>query len=194
MYEDELYIDGYEKIAGVDESGRGSLAGPLVAAAVILYKKKRMIEEINDSKKLSPYKRELIFKKIIRSSICWSVVKIPPRKIDSISINKANEIAFKEAVNELKIKPDIVLADFISTDPGDGYLRIVKGDSISVSIAAASIIAKVIRDRIMLKLAREYPQYGFDHNKGYGTKKHLASLKEYGPTEIHRLSYRGVLS
>ena len=193
-YEDELYIEGYEKIAGVDESGRGSLAGPLVAAAVILDKNKLMIEEIDDSKKLTACKREIIFKKIVKSCICWSVVKISPEKIDSFSVTRANEIAFKEAVNRLKIKPDIVLADFINTNPGDEYLRLIKGDSISVSIAAASIIAKVIRDRIMLKLARKYPEYGFEHNKGYGTKKHLMSLQKYGPTEVHRLSYRGVLN
>lgn len=193
-YENDLYIEGYEKIAGVDESGRGSLAGPLVAAAVILDKRKLMIEDIDDSKKLSAGKRESIFKKVIRSCLCWSVVKIPPEKIDSLSITKANEIAFQEAVNGLKIKPDIILADFISTDPGAEYLRIVNGDRISVSVAAASIVAKVTRDRIMLKLSRYYPEYGFEHNKGYGTGKHLMSLQKYGPTTVHRVSFRGVLS
>src|SRR4030042_1486354 len=130
-YENDLHIEGYEKIAGVDESGRGSLAGPLVAAAVILDKRKVMIEDI---------------------------------------------------------------ADFISTDLGARYLRIVNGDRLIVSIAAASIVAKVIRDQIMLKLSRYYPEYGFEHNKGYGTRKHLMSLQKYGPTAIHRVSFRGVLS
>ena len=193
-YEDELYIAGYEKVAGVDEVGRGSLAGPLVAAAVILDKKKMIIEDINDSKRLSEDKRKHIFKKVIKSCLCWSVVKIPPDEIDRISITKANAIAFQRAVNSLRIKPDIILSDFISTDLGIGYLPLVNGDRLSVSVAAASIIAKVIRDGIMIKLSRYYPEYGFEHNKGYGTRKHLKSLQKYGPTLIHRASFRGVLS
>jgi ribonuclease HII len=193
-YEDELYIAGYEKVAGVDEVGRGSLAGPLVAAAVILDKKKLIIEDINDSKRLAEDKRKHIFKKVIRSCLCWSVVKIPPDEIDRISITKANAIAFQRAVSSLKIKPDIILSDFINTDLGIGYLPLVNGDRLSVSVAAASIIAKVIRDGIMIKLSRYYPEYGFEHNKGYGTRKHLKSLQKYGPTLIHRVSFRGVLS
>jgi ribonuclease HII len=193
-YEDELYIAGYEKVAGVDEVGRGSLAGPLVAAAVILDKKKLIIEDINDSKKLAEDKRKHIFKKVIRSCLCWSVVKIPPDEIDRISITKANAIAFQRAVSSLKIKPDIILTDFINIDLGIEYLPLVNGDSLSVSVAAASIIAKVIRDEIMIKLSRYYPEYGFEHNKGYGTRKHLKSLQKYGPTMIHRVSFRGVLS
>lgn len=193
-YEDELYIAGYEKVAGVDEVGRGSLAGPLVAAAVILDKKKMIIEDINDSKRLSEDKRKHIFKKVIKSCLCWSVVKIPPDEIDRISITKANAIAFQRAVSSLRIKPDIILSDFINTDLGIGYLPLVNGDRLSVSVAAASIIAKVIRDGIMIKLSRYYPEYGFEHNKGYGTRKHLKSLQKYGPTLIHRVSFRGVLS
>jgi len=193
-YEDELYIAGYEKVAGVDEVGRGSLAGPLVAAAVILDKKKLIIEDINDSKKLAEGKRKHIFKKVIRSCLCWSVVKIPPDEIDRISITKANAIAFQRAVSSLKMKPDIILTDFINIDLGIEYLPLVNGDSLSVSVAAASIIAKVIRDGIMIKLSRYYPEYGFEHNKGYGTRKHLKSLQKYGPTLIHRVSFRGVLS
>ena len=193
-YEDELYIAGYEKVAGVDEVGRGSLAGPLVAAAVILDKKKLIIEDINDSKRLAEDKRKHIFKKVIRSCLCWSVVKIPPDEIDRISITKANAIAFQRAVSSLRIKPDIILTDFINIDLGIEYLPLVNGDSLSVSVAAASIIAKVIRDGIMIKLSRYYPEYGFEHNKGYGTRKHLRSLQKYGPTLIHRVSFRGVLS
>ncbi len=193
-YEDDLYIAGYEKIAGVDEVGRGSLAGPLVAAAVILDKRKLIIENINDSKKLTENKRKHIFKKIIRSCLCWSVVRIPPDEIDRLSITKANAIAFKRAIVSLKIKPDIVLSDFINIDLGTGYLPMVNGDQFSISIAAASIVAKVIRDQIMSKLSKYYPEYGFEHNKGYGTRKHLKSLQKYGPTLIHRVSFRGVLS
>jgi ribonuclease HII len=192
-YENDLHIEGYDNIAGVDEAGRGSLAGPLVAAAVILDRRKFMIEGIDDSKRITPEKRKLIFKKVIRSCLCWSVVEVPPEKIDRLSITRVNEIAFKKAINGLRIKPDIILADFISTDLGTRYFRVVNGDRISVSIAAASIIAKVIRDRIMLKFSRDYPEYGFEQNKGYGTRKHLISLRKYGPTSIHRLTYRGVL-
>ncbi|HEY4695329.1 MAG TPA: ribonuclease HII [Candidatus Hydromicrobium sp.] len=193
-YEDDLYIAGYERIAGVDEVGRGSLAGPLVAVAVILDKKKLIIEDINDSKKLTADKRKYIFKKVIRSCLCWSIAKIPPDEIDKLSITKANALAFKKAIGALKIKPDIILSDYISTDLGIKYLPIVNGDGLSVSVAAASIIAKVIRDQIMFKFSRYYPEYGFEHNKGYGTRKHLKSLQKYGPTFIHRVSFRGVLS
>jgi len=193
-YEDDLYIAGYRRIAGVDEVGRGSLAGPLVAAAVILDRRKLIIEDINDSKKIAEVRRKYIFKKIIKSCLCWSVARIPPEKIDRLSLTRANMIAFKKAVGSLKIKPDIILSDYISRDLGDKYFPIVKGDQLSISIAAASIIAKVVRDQIMFKLSRYYPEYGFEHNKGYGTQEHLRSLQKYGPTQIHRASFRGVLS
>ncbi len=193
-YEDDLYIEGYKRIAGIDEVGRGSLAGPLVAAAVILDRKKLIIEDINDSKKVAENRRKYIFKKIIRSCLCWSVAKVSPAVIDRLSITKANMIAFKRAVGGLKIKPDIILSDFISMDMGDKYIPIIKGDTLSISIAAASIVAKVIRDQIMFKYSKCYPEYGFEYNKGYGTRKHLKSLQKYGPTLIHRVSFRGVLS
>jgi len=193
-YENNLYLDGYELVAGVDEAGRGSLAGPLIAAAVIIHRKKMMIENINDSKKLSRARRERIFGEIIKNSVCWSVAEISPAEIDRLSMAKANILVFKKAVNGLKIKPDIVLADFVSGNLGEGYVPVVKGDQLSVSIAAASIIAKVVRDRIMVELSRHYPEYGLENNKGYGTRQHLMSLEKYGPTVIHRASFRGVLS
>lgn len=193
-YENELYIDGYETIAGVDEAGRGSLAGPLVAAAVIMDRKKMMIEDINDSKKLTEAKRRVIFKEIIKNCLCWSAVKISPDEIDRMSINKANVVAFEKAVGSLKIKPNIILADFVNAKMDVKYLQIIKGDSLSVSIASASIIAKVIRDDIMLKLSKYYPEYGFENNKGYGTRQHLVSLQKFGPSMVHRMSFRGVLS
>lgn len=193
-YEDDLYIAGYRAVAGVDEVGRGSLAGPLVAAAVIMDRKKMMIEDIDDSKKINEHRREHIFKKIIKSCLCWSVARISPDKIDKFTLSKANIIVLKKAVCGLKKKPDIVLSDFIGGDLGHRYLPMVKGDQLSISIAAASIIAKVVRDRIMLKLSKYYPEYGFEHNKGYGTPEHLKSLQKYGPTLIHRASFRGVLS
>jgi len=193
-YEDDLYIEGCKKIAGIDEVGRGSLAGPLVAAAVIMDRKKLMVEDVNDSKKVAENKRKYIFKKIIESCLCWSVAKISPEEIDRLSISKANMIAFKRAVGGLKIKPDIILSDFISMDLGEKYIPLIKGDRLSISIAAASIIAKVVRDQIMFKYSKHYPEYGFEYNKGYGTRKHLNSLQKYGPTMIHRVSFRGVLS
>jgi ribonuclease HII len=193
-YENNLYLDGYDLVAGVDETGRGSLAGPLVAAAVIIHREKLMIEDINDSKKLSKARRERIFSEIIKSCICWSVAEISPADVDRLSITKANVIAFKKAVSSLKVKPDIVLADFVSGDLGKGYVPVIKGDQLSVSIAAASIIAKVVRDSIMVKLSRYYPEYGLERNKGYGTRQHLMSLEKYGPSIIHRVSFRGVLS
>lgn len=193
-YEDDLYIAGYRRIAGVDEVGRGSLAGPLVAAAVILDRRKMIIENIDDSKKINEDKRKYIFKRIIKSCLCWSVARISPDEIDRLSISRANMLVFKKAICGLKKKPDIILSDFIGRNIGDKYLPIVKGDRLSISIAAASIIAKVIRDQIMLKLSKYYPEYGFEHNKGYGTPEHLRSLQKYGPTLIHRASFRGVLS
>ncbi|MEA2016448.1 MAG: ribonuclease HII [Actinomycetota bacterium] len=193
-YENVLCLDGYEVIAGVDEAGRGSLAGPLVAAAVIMNKQKMMIENIDDSKKLNKAKREHIFRKIIKNCICWSVARISPGEIDRISITRANVFVFKKAVGGLRVKPDIVLADFVNGKLGEGYIPVVRGDQLSVSIAAASIIAKVIRDKIMIKLSKYYPEYGLESNKGYGTRQHLLSLEKYGPSVIHRASFRGVLS
>lgn len=198
-YEDDLAVSGYEKIAGVDEVGRGSLAGPVVAAAVILDKKKFKIENINDSKKLSEKNRNLIFRKIMKNCTCWSIARISPLEIDEGSLNRANVKVFTEAVVGLKVKPDIVLSDYINLrfdirDLDLRFLPIVNGDQYSVSIAAASIVAKVIRDRIMLKLSRHYPEYGFETNKGYGTRKHLLSLQKFGPSRVHRMSFKGVLN
>ncbi len=198
-YEDGLTLSGYEKIAGVDEVGRGSLAGPMVAAAVILDKKKLKIEKIDDSKKLSEKNRNIIFKKIMENCVCWSAARVAPLEIDEGSLSRANVKVFVEAVAGLKVKPDIVLSDYINLrfnirDLDLRFLPIVNGDQQSVSIAAASIVAKVIRDGIMLKLSKHYPEYGFETNKGYGTRKHLLSLQKFGPTKVHRMSFKGVLN
>jgi len=199
-YEDELYSMGYDLIAGMDEVGRGSLAGPLVAAAVILDRKSLMIEGIDDSKKLTPLKRNQLYKKIVSSCICWSIAKISPAEIDRQNITRANIKVFDIAARGLKIRPDIIISDFININSkklasasSTGFIPISKGDQRSVSIAAASIVAKVTRDRIMEKMALTFPEYGFDKNKGYGTKKHMMSIKKYGPTRIHRMTFRGVL-
>jgi len=193
-YEDDLFLSGYRSIAGVDEVGRGSLAGPLMAAAVILDRENLMIEGLNDSKKVSIKKRECIYKKIINSCVSWSVSKVSSREIDEISINNANILAVKKAANKLKVKPDAVLVDYICVDLDAEVLPIVNGDELSVSIAAASIIAKVTRDKIMVELSKYYPEYGFERNKGYGTKEHLEALRIYGPSVIHRMSFNGVVT
>ncbi len=194
VYEDNLILNGYKKIAGVDEVGRGPLAGPIVAAAVILDRKKILIENLNDSKKISEKNREPVFREILNSCITWSIAKIPPRVIDDISINKANILVIKEAIQKLKIKPDIVISDAIDVKMDIKVIPIINGDEKSASIAAASIIAKVIRDKIMMKLSRDYPEYRFEYNKGYGTKEHLKNLQKYGPSKMHRMSFRGVLN
>ncbi len=194
VYEDNLILNGYKKIAGVDEVGRGPLAGPIVAAAVILDRKKILIENLNDSKKISEKNREIIFREILNSCITWSIAKIPPRVIDDISISKANILVIKEAIKKLKIKPDIVISDAIDVKMDIKVIPIINGDEKSASIAAASIIAKVIRDRIMINISRYYPEYNFEYNKGYGTKEHLKNLQKYGPSKIHRISFRGVLN
>jgi ribonuclease HII len=194
VYEDQLYTSGYRYIAGLDEVGRGSLAGPLVAAAVILDRKRMFIQKINDSKKIDAATRKSLFKTIVKSCVCWSVAEVSPREIDDINIANANLLVFKKAVEGLKVKPDIILADFLDVDTGIELIPLIKGEDLSISIAAASIVAKVTRDRIMVELSKYYPEYGFCYNKGYATKKHLLYLQKYGPCEIHRLSYTGVLS
>jgi ribonuclease HII len=144
--------------------------------------------------------RQRLFKKIISSCICWSIAKINPSEIDRYKITKANIMAFDLAVSRLKFKPDIIISDFINVDSerlasasSTGFIPVWDGDSRSISIAAASILAKVTRDRLMKKFALSFPQYGFDRNKGYGTSKHLISLRKYGPTPIHRTTFKGVL-
>ncbi len=194
VYENQLYGLGYRYIAGLDEAGRGSLAGPLVASAVILDREKLLIENIDDSKKLCPAARQTVFKTIMNSCLSWSVAEVSPATIDEVHISKANALAFERAIDKLHIKPDIILSDYFKTHTGIESIPLPKGESVSVSIAAASIIAKVTRDRIMVGLDHDFPEYGFGGHKGYGTKHHLLTLQKYGPCEIHRLSFTGVLS
>ncbi len=197
VYEDELYLCGYNAVAGVDEVGRGSLAGPIVAAAVILDRNKIFIEKLNDSKKIPQKTRNSLFRKIIKSSRSWSVSKVPPSIIDRISLGKANHLVLKKAILGLKSKPDIVITDAYEINIrkyNTEIIPIINGDELSASIAAASVIAKVIRDRLMLKYSRIYPEYDFGTNKGYGTKKHMLVLRKYGPCRIHRVSFRGVIN
>ncbi|MCL5772373.1 MAG: ribonuclease HII [Actinobacteria bacterium] len=193
-YEDNLYLQGYELIAGVDEAGRGALAGPIVAAAVILKRKNIFIEGIKDSKKINYKKRKDLFKIIIDSCICYSIAKVCSKKIDEISLGRANIFVFEKAIENLKFTPQVVITDALQINSKIPVLPIINGDELSISIAAASIIAKVTRDEIMEKFGEIYPNYGFIENKGYGTKNHFKSIEKYGPCPIHRLSFKGVLN
>jgi len=191
LHEKKLSKFGYKLIAGVDEAGRGPLAGPVVAGAVIL-KELRFREEINDSKKLSPKKREKAYKEIIVKAVVGIGI-VDEKVIDRINIYQATKRAMEIAVSNLNIPPDIVIVDgTIKLKTACPSRCIIRGDAKSLSIAAASIIAKVTRDSIMRKYDLEYPHYGFARHKGYPTKAHKAALKCHGPSPIHRFSFRPV--
>ena len=176
-------------LAGVDEAGRGPLAGPVVAAAVI-FENGFVIPEVNDSKKLSEKSRERLFDQITASAISYGVGIVEPKEIDRINILQAALKAMKIAVGQLSIKPDLILIDGNKTfDSEIATQTIVKGDSKSFSIAAASIIAKVTRDRIMREAAKTHPRYLWDKNKGYGTKAHFEAIRLHGITELHRKTF-----
>jgi len=188
-YERALYAKGYEYICGIDEAGRGPLCGPVVAAAVIL-KKDDHIEGVNDSKKLSEKKRELLFETIKERAVAYSVGIVDEQTIDKINILEATRLAMKKAVEGLQVKPEYALVDAEKKVPIDiPYMPIIKGDALSESIAAASIIAKVTRDHMIIELDKEYPQYNFARNKGYGTKEHTDAIKKYGLCKAHRRSF-----
>lgn len=190
LYEQQAIEAGYKVICGIDEAGRGPLAGPVHAAAVVLPIGLE-IEGLNDSKKLTEKKREQLFDIICEKAIDYSIGVATEQEIDEINILNATFLAMHRAVEGLKIKPDYALID------GNQYPKIpfvmeetvVKGDAKSMSIAAASILAKVSRDRFMLQKAEEYPQYQFEKHKGYGTKVHYEAIREYGPSPIHRLTF-----
>lgn len=188
-YENLAREKGFENICGVDEAGRGPLAGPVCAAAVIL-KPNQIIEGVNDSKKLSEKKREALFD-VIKSQVkAYSIAFATVEEIEEMNILNATMLAMKRAVEGLKIKADYALIDGNRLPPLDIKSEyVIKGDAKSMSIAAASILAKVSRDRLCYEYAEKYPQYGFDKHKGYGTKLHTQAIKEYGPCEIHRMSF-----
>ena len=189
LYENEKYNEGYKIICGVDEAGRGPLAGPVYAAAVIL-EKGQTIEGVNDSKKLSEKKRELLFDKIINECKDYSIGTASEKEIDELNILQATFLAMKRAVDGLSVKPDCALVDGNQIPNLDcDVTTVVKGDAKSESIAAASILAKVSRDRYMLEMAEKYPQYGFEKHKGYGTKLHYEMIEKYGICDIHRKSF-----
>ncbi len=188
-YENEAHQEGYSVVCGVDEAGRGPLAGPVFAAAVIL-PENYSHEILNDSKKLSEKKRDLVYDDIIRDAICWSVGIADEKEIDDINILNATFLAMKRAIDGLEIKPDLAYIDG-NQYPKTGVkeVTIIKGDSKCMSVAAASIIAKVSRDRFMMEIAEQYPEYEFKKHKGYGTKLHYEMIEKYGVSPVHRRSF-----
>lgn len=188
--EKEWYKKGAKKICGIDEAGRGPLAGPVVVAAVIM-PVDSMIEGVNDSKKVSEKKREKLYDEITQNAIAWGVGIIDQKEIDEINILNATKKGLTKALTELVEKPDIILVDALTgiDTLGIPYQSIIKGDAKSYSIAAASIVAKVTRDRIMRQWDETYPEYGFEKHKGYGTKVHIEAIKNYGICPLHRKTF-----
>lgn len=187
-YERDLYKKGIELIAGIDEVGRGPLCGPVVACACILPKNYHL-DGLNDSKKLSEKKREELYEILIKDAISYGVGVISPKRIDEINILEATKEAMREAVNNLSVSPEHLLIDAVKLDIDIPSTSIIKGDALSASIAAASIIAKVVRDRMMIELGELYPEYGYERHKGYGTKAHIEAVKKYGVKDFYRFTF-----
>jgi ribonuclease HII len=191
-YELRLYAEGFRLIAGVDEAGRGALAGPLVASAVIL---PEWFDSIGlaDSKVLTPEQRGLWFRRIRGAAISVAVARAFPRRIDSRGLHVSNLRLLRQALQRLDVRPDFVLSDgFTVRGLRMPCLSIKKGDAVTASVAAASVVAKVTRDRIMERYHRRYPDYGFDRHRGYGTASHRAAIARFGPSPIHRMSFKGM--
>lgn len=189
-FENKLYSEGLKYLAGIDEAGRGPLAGPVVVGIAIM-KPDSFIEGVNDSKKISEKKRELLYEQITNEAIDWSVGIVDQNEIDEINILNATKKALHMAITNLKIKPDRILVDALEhiDTCGIPYTSIIKGDAKVYSISAASIIAKVTRDRMMKEYDEIYPEYGFAGHKGYGTAKHIQAIKTYGPCPLHRKTF-----
>lgn len=190
-YEKELWNKGINLVGGIDEVGRGPLIGPVVASCVIL-PKDFVLEGLTDSKKLSEKKREKFYDIIMDKAIAVGIGQASEKTIDEINIYEATKVAMKEAVKNCVPKPEHILVDAMPLSLDIPTTSIIKGDAKSITIAAASVIAKVTRDRMLIELDKEYPMYDLKHNKGYGTKKHIAALQEYGITKYHRLSFAPV--
>lgn len=189
LYERELIEKGCKYVCGVDEVGRGPLAGPVVCAAVIM-PSDDIIEGVDDSKKISAKKREMLSEKILKTAVAYSICRVEPQIIDEINILQATRLCMKNAVESLSVTPDFVLTDGNMTlDIFVSQRSIIKGDALSYSIGAASIIAKVYRDKLMADYAQIYPQYGFESNVGYGSKAHMQAIERFGLTPIHRRSF-----
>ena len=195
-YEKELYQKGYQAIAGIDEVGRGPLAGPVVTACVILPKDCK-IRHLNDSKKIPKKHHEEIYEEVLARALGVGIGIVDNDTIDRVNIYEATKLGMLQAIEQMKgevTKPDYLLIDAMQLDTPIPQLSLIKGDANSLSIAAASIVAKVTRDRMMAEYAKEYPGYAFDKNVGYGTKDNLAGLKQYGVTPIHRKSFEPIKS
>jgi len=194
MIEQTLLKAGIKNIAGVDEAGRGPCAGPLVLASVILKDPlSKLLIDVKDSKELSESKREELFDVVIKNSITYSIIEVSVEEIDAIGLHKCNIEGMRRAVNALELTPDYVLTDGYPI-PGltTPNLAVWKGDQVAISISAASILAKVYRDRIMIKLDKEFPNYGLANHKGYITASHTAAIKEFGVLAIHRKSFANI--
>jgi ribonuclease HII len=194
MIEQSLLKAGIKNIAGVDEAGRGPCAGPLVLASVILKDPlSKALKEVRDSKELSEAKREELFEVVIDNSLAYSIIEVSVDEIDTIGLHKCNIEGMRRAINALEVTPDYVLTDGYPI-PGltTPNLAVWKGDQVAISISAASILAKVYRDRIMIKLDKEFPKYGLANHKGYITASHTAAIKEFGVLPIHRKSFANI--
>ena len=192
-YERNLRKEGIKLIAGVDEVGRGPLVGPVVTACVVLDKDFKL-EGLTDSKKLSEKKRDMFYDILQKDAIAIGVGIIDAKIIDEVNIYQASKLAMYEALKNLKIKPEHVLIDAMPLDLECGSTSIIHGDALSASIAAASIIAKVTRDRMTEEWDKTYPLYGFSHNRGYGTKMHIEAIYKYGPCKLHRKTFEPIKS
>lgn len=192
-YEKDCFDKGYKYVGGIDEAGRGPLAGPVVAACCILDPEKPVLG-LDDSKKLSPKKRDALFDEIKEKAVAYAVVRVEADVIDEINILNATKKAMRQCVEEISVKPDVLLIDAVKLDGvSQEVIPIIKGDAKSNSIAAASILAKVTRDRIMEDYDIEYPGYGFAKHKGYGTAEHYAGIRAQGMCPIHRRSFLKVI-
>lgn len=189
-YEKKYYDAGYNLVAGIDEAGRGPLAGP-VCVAIVIMPQDDIIEEINDSKKLSEKKREMLYDKIINTAISYHIEFVDEKTIDRINILNATKLGMLKCINNIPVTPEIVLIDAVKIDSDVKTESVIHGDALSYNIAAASILAKVSRDRLMVELDKKYPEYNFKKHKGYGTKEHIEALKKYGKCDIHRDSFIG---
>lgn len=189
--EKKLWNSGYSMVCGIDEVGRGSFAGPVCVGAVIFPKRCELLNGVADSKLLKPRQREKLAEQIKERAISWSVAEVGVASINKVGIGKATQIAFRKAIKLLDKKPDFVLVDafYINHFNRKNQKAVRDGDTVCASISAASIIAKVYRDKLMRKLSKKYPHYGFAKHKGYGTKKHQQALKKYGLSRIHRTSF-----
>jgi ribonuclease HII len=192
-YEKELNSNGIEIIAGIDEVGRGPLVGPVVSCCAVL-PKGYYLEGLTDSKKLSKKKREEFFDIIMKDALSIGIGVVDEDVIDEINIYEATKIAMKEAINNMSVKPEHILIDAMPLDLDIPTTSIIKGDLKSITISAASVLAKVTRDRMLVELDKKYPMYDFKHNKGYPTKKHLEAIEKYGVLDEHRRSYGPVAS